>query len=160
MAHIDDGGGNGKRTVNVDVNIVPFIDLMSVLIIFLLISAVWTQVSMIQLGSSMYAQKNMDDTKKVKPPPHAQVPFRLDIKKSGFRVVIGKKQLTIPKVQDEYDIEKLKEEFVKIKEMYQEKEDAVVFMTDDLEYEYLVVGMDALLDTGFPQISIATGEPE
>ena len=38
MANIDDGGG--KKSSNVDINIVPFIDLMSVLIIFLLISAV------------------------------------------------------------------------------------------------------------------------
>ena len=43
MAHIDSGGRG--RDVNTELNLVPVIDLMSVLITFLLISAVWTQVS-------------------------------------------------------------------------------------------------------------------
>jgi biopolymer transport protein ExbD len=60
MAHIDDGGGGGRNTT-VDLNLVPIIDLMSVCIIFLLITAVWTQVSMIQIGSSIYGKKSTDD---------------------------------------------------------------------------------------------------
>ncbi|MBK7890416.1 MAG: biopolymer transporter ExbD [Bdellovibrionales bacterium] len=55
MAQVEDSGSG--RSTNVDVNLVPFIDLMSVLITFLLITAVWTQVSMIQLGSSIYGKK-------------------------------------------------------------------------------------------------------
>jgi biopolymer transport protein ExbD len=160
MAHIDDGGGNGKRTVAVDVNIVPFIDLMSVLIIFLLITAVWTQVSMIQLGSSMYAKKNLEEDKKVDPPPHAQIPLRLDIKYSGYRLVKGREQVSIDKLNGEYDVERLKAELKSFKDTYQDKEDAVVFMSEKLEYEQLIVGMDALLSSGFPQVSIATGEAE
>ena len=46
-------GGHGKKEVAVELNLVPFIDLMSVLITFLLITAVWTQVSMIQIGNSL-----------------------------------------------------------------------------------------------------------
>jgi biopolymer transport protein ExbD len=56
MASIDTGG----KGPNVDLNLVPFIDLMSVLITFLLISAIWVQVSLIQIGSSLYAKKTSD----------------------------------------------------------------------------------------------------
>ncbi len=56
MAHIESGGSRGRKT-NIELNLVPFIDLMSVLITFLLITAVWTQVSMIQIGSSLYGKK-------------------------------------------------------------------------------------------------------
>jgi biopolymer transport protein TolR len=42
------GTGGGKRDVNVDLNIVPFIDLMSCLTAFLLVTAVWVQIA--QLG--------------------------------------------------------------------------------------------------------------
>jgi len=49
MAQIEEKGSG--RSSNVDLNIVPFIDLMCVCIIFLLVTAVWTQVSMIQIGS-------------------------------------------------------------------------------------------------------------
>lgn len=154
MAHIDDSGQNGRST-NVDVNIVPFIDLMSVLVIFLLITAVWTQVSMIQIGSSIYGRKTSDET--VTPPPRAEIPFRVDVTPVGYTVVVGRDTMSIPKQGDAYDRAKLVEELKKIKETYPEKTDAVVTMNDELEYMHLIDGMDALLQSGFPEISVATG---
>lgn len=43
MAHIDTGGRKGS--VNVDINIVPFVDVMSCLTAFLLVTAVWIQTA-------------------------------------------------------------------------------------------------------------------
>jgi len=144
----------GGRSTNVEVNIVPFIDLMSVLVIFLLITAVWSQVSMIQIGSSIYGKKSNDD--KVEPPPKVEVPFRLDIKDSGHRLIIGRNEVSIPKIGNEYDMVKLIAELKKVKEIYPDKADCVVTMTDSLAYVNLIDGMDALLQSGFPQISIST----
>ena len=42
-----DSGGGGK-SVDVDINLVPFIDLMSVTISFLIMTAVWTQVGRLE----------------------------------------------------------------------------------------------------------------
>jgi len=39
------GAGNERRNVNVDLNIVPFIDLMSCLVAFLLVTAVWINIA-------------------------------------------------------------------------------------------------------------------
>lgn len=154
MAHIDDGG-DGKRSSTVDLNLVPIIDLMSVCIIFLLITAVWTQVSMIQIGSSIYGKKTSDAESK--PPPKAEIPFRLDVLKDGYRVIIGRSQMRFPKKGGEYDQDKLTAELKKIKELYPEKGDCVVTILDELPYEALIGGMDALLIAGFPEISVATG---
>jgi len=41
MAGIDVGGASGKRAVNRDINMIPFIDLLMVTVAFLLITAVW-----------------------------------------------------------------------------------------------------------------------
>ncbi len=86
MAHIGDDGDGRSKTV--DLNLVPIIDLMSVCIIFLLITAVWTQVSMIQIGSSIYGKKTSDE--KPEPPPRAEIPFRLDVLRDGYRVIVGR----------------------------------------------------------------------
>jgi len=153
MASISDGDDDGRGTT-VDLNLVPIIDLMSVCIIFLLITAVWTQVSMIQIGSSIYGKKSNDD--KVEPPPKAEIPFRLDVLRDGYRVIIGRSTLKFPKIGDKYDGEKLTVELKKIKELYPEKVDAVVTILDDLPYDSLIGGMDALLTAGFPEISVAT----
>ena len=153
MASIEEKGASG-RTTNVDVNIVPFIDLMSVLIIFLLVSAVWTQVSMIQLGSSLYGKKNQEVAK---PPPRAEIPFRIDIQDFGYRVVFGDESVSIPKRNGRYNTKKLRGELLRVKLEYQEKKDVVLTMSDHLKYKYLIGTMDEILQAGFPEISIATG---
>jgi len=154
MAHIDDSSGD-DRSVAVDVNLVPFIDLMSVCIIFLLITAVWSQVSMIQIGSSIYGQKS--DMEPVKPPPRAEIPLLVHIKSRGYRVVIGSKSEEIPKVNGKYDYDMLVKKLTAVKELYPEKNDGVITMSDDLEYGFLIKGMDGLLTSGFSEISVATG---
>lgn len=157
MAHIQEDN-KGVRSTNVDVNLVPFIDLMSVLVIFLLITAVWTQVSMIQIGSSVYGKKTGDD--KVELPPRAEIPLRVDILASGFRILVGRQETVISKSGEEYNTVKLSEELKKIKEIYPEKNDCVLSMSDDLAYLHLISGMDVVLQSGFSQISIATGGVE
>ncbi len=155
MAHVTDGRGN-KRESSFDLNLIPFIDLMSVMITFLLITAVWTQVSMIKLGNSIYGKQNTDDPPP--PPPKSDVPFRLDVKEKGYRLVIGQKTYGIGKQQNgEYDEEGLKMQLDKIKKAYPDKVDAVITVEDHLKYDFLIRGMDVLLQSGFPAISVATG---
>jgi biopolymer transport protein TolR len=153
MAQIEEGGDSGRKTTT-DVNLVPFIDLMSVCIIFLLITAVWTQVSMIQIGSSIYGKKTSDD--KPVPPPRAEIPFRLDIKVDGYSILVGRSTTSIAKLNGAYNTAALLEELKKVKETYPEKVDAVVSILDELPYESLINGMDALLSAGFPEISVST----
>ena len=155
MAHVEENNSSG-RSSHVEVNIVPFIDLMSVLIIFLLVSAVWTQVSMIQIGSSLYG-KQTHEKEEIKIPPQVEIPFRIDVKESGYNVIFGKENVFISKVGGEYDKKKLREELLRVKAEYQEKKDVVLTMSDELKYEYLIVAMDEILQAGFPEISIATG---
>lgn len=152
MAQVEESGKGRASTV--DVNIVPFIDLMSVLVIFLLITAVWSQVSIIQLGSSIYGKKTSDVA--AEPPKVAEIPFRVDVKPTGHKIVIGRQEIIVPKKGAEYDLERLLKELKTVKSLYPEKEDAVITMDDDLEYVHLVDSMDSVLTAGFPQVSVST----
>src|SRR5205809_1081655 len=102
MAQVDDNSGG--RSANIELNLVPFIDLMSVLITFLLITAVWSQVSMIQLGTSIDANKN-ENTAPTDPPPKSDIVLRLDVRAEGFRVVMERETKLVPKKANEYDME-------------------------------------------------------
>jgi biopolymer transport protein ExbD len=42
-------GTDGKKSLNVDLNIVPFIDVMSCLTAFLLVSAVWVNIAQLEI---------------------------------------------------------------------------------------------------------------
>lgn len=157
MAQINGGSSRG-RVVSVELNLVPFIDLMSVLITFLLITAVWSQVSMIQIGSSLYAKK--DETQA--PPqltPNADIALKVDVKAEGYVLTVGTQIISLPKVNASYDHEGLIAQLQRVKQLYPEKVDGIVSMGDEIPYENLISTMDQFLVAGFPNISIATGGP-
>lgn len=158
MAQIE-GGGSGKK-VSVELNLVPFIDLMSVLITFLLITAVWSQVSMIQIGSSIYGKKLDTDEAPPKVNPEVEKVLKLDVKPIGYVLTVGTQAMTIAKVKGEFDDEGLLTQLMIAKKQFPEKLDAVISVADDMPYEMLIKGMDNLLKAGFPQIAVATGGPQ
>ena len=158
MAHIESGGGKGRKT-SLELNLVPFIDLMSVLITFLLITAVWSQVSMIQIGSSLYGKKN-EQQSPPQIPPDADVVLKLDIMPKGYVLTLGKQVINIPLTNNDYDEAGLVAQLEKAKQLYPNKTDAAIAMADELPYERLIKGMDSFLKSGFPQISVLTGGPK
>lgn len=156
MAHIDTGG-RGGRSSNFELNLVPFIDLMSVLITFLLISAVWTQVSMIQLGAS-FASPRLDQNTEIKPPPMEDLVLRLDLKENGYVLYVGKDIRSIPKLGTEYDKDTLLNDLVKVKQMYPGKGGIKIAIEDKIIYDHVVNVMDIGLDAGFAP-ELLTGGP-
>jgi biopolymer transport protein TolR len=101
VAEIQETGGG--RPKNFEPNLVPFIDLMSVLITFLLITAVWTQVSMIQIGSSIYGKKDPNNQERPPVPPKAEIPLKLDIKPEGYVLTVGSEQTFLPLIAGRFD---------------------------------------------------------
>lgn len=157
MAHIE-SGGSGGREKNIELNLVPVIDLMSVLITFLLITAVWTQVSMIQIGSSLYGKKNESQEQKP-PPPNADVVLRVDVVPTGYNLLVGRETFKLPLIDGLYDDAGLIAQLQRVKQIYPEKVDAVIQVADIVPYEQLIKAMDDCLTSGFSAISVATGEP-
>lgn len=152
MAHVETKS-SGKKSVNVELNLVPFIDLMSMAISFLLITAVWTQVSMIQIGSSIYGKKS--ETGAIEPPKEV-VNLRVNVTDKGYIVTVGKVSSDIPRKGQEYDDAALTEQLKAVKAKYPEKTDGIIGLLDDIKYDELIKGMDALMKAGFPEIAIAT----
>lgn len=155
MAHIETGGRG--RTTNFELNLVPFIDLMSVLITFLLISAVWTQVSMIQLGASFASPKDPNQ-EVITPPPLEDLVLRLDIKATGYVLYVGKDVRAIPMLNGEYDKEALSADLEKVKQTYPDKGGIKLAIEDNIKYEHVVNVMDLGLRAGFSP-ELLTGGP-
>ena len=53
MAGVDVGGSSQKRSVSADINMIPFIDLLFMMLAFLLVTAVWTSHSRIQANANV-----------------------------------------------------------------------------------------------------------
>ncbi len=46
---IDGGGGDRKKPLHAELNLVPYIDLLTCMVAFLLITAVWTQLARLEV---------------------------------------------------------------------------------------------------------------
>lgn len=154
MANIE--STNRGRSSNVDLNLVPFIDLMSVLITFLLISAVWTQISMIQLGASFASPQAHDIQLNV--PPLEDLVLRVDLVANGYILKFGKETKPIPKIKDSYDVETLLAELLKVKKKYPDKPGIKISVSDSIKYEHMIKVMDIGLQAGFSP-ELLTGGP-
>jgi biopolymer transport protein ExbD len=113
-----------------------FMNLMVVLVPFLLITAVFSQITIAELDlPSAYGA------------PPAAPTFRVEvvIRKAGLEIMDGSHVIAaIPKSSDVYDLAKLSEYLVQIKSEYPEKEDASVLLEPDIRYDDLIQDMDTV----------------
>jgi biopolymer transport protein ExbD len=131
-----------KRRLNEtpELDITTFLNLMVVLIPFLLISAVFSRVTIMELSVPTSAGGSA-----VKKPNFA---IEVIVRKAGLEIANGSSvEAAIPKKDDQYDMEMLSEMLMRLKAQYPEKEDATVLMEPEIEYDYLIQIMDAVRGT-------------
>lgn len=113
-----------------------FMNLMMVLLPFLLITAVFSQISIAEL-----------DLPSAKGPAPSSPTFRVEVvvREAGLEIMDGSQVIAaMPKVGDSYDLPKLSEYLVAIKSEYPEKGDASVLLEPDIEYDHLIQVMDVV----------------
>ena len=139
--------GRSKREVDTELNITAFLNLMVVLIPFLLMSAVFTQMSVLDLNLPSAAKPNPDEKKK-KPKPA----FEITVAKNFL--VLGNRQHTkvlpagilkvIQNTEDGHDFTELNELLSRIKERFEDIEDITILLEEDTPYNQLIQAMDSV----------------
>ena len=129
-----------KKEESAGLDVTTFLNLMVVLIPFLLISAVFSRVTIMELsipensGGSALNEPNLN--------------IEVVVRKAGLEIANGMSvEATIPKKEGQYNMDLLSKMLVRLKKRYPEKEDAVVLMEPQIEYDYLVQIMDAVRGT-------------
>lgn len=149
---IDTGGKGGKKPVDAELNLIPFIDLLVVNICFLLITAVWVQMARIkvsQKGKGSAAEKQ-DDT-----PPEMRVKVVILVGDEGYIITAGGERLVVPKQGEVYDTENLGKRLREIKTRLPNKEDLTVAAEDGIKYKHIIRAMDIALSQHFTQIQVS-----
>jgi biopolymer transport protein TolR len=144
----EQGGRGRSRSVMADLNLVPYIDLLTCMVSFLLITAVWTQLSMLktrQHGPGEGAESAVAD-------PFAIV---VVVNHDGFVVVEGRQDhKVLPSSGASLDFASLTRELESLKQAHPDKTDVEVAPEDDVAFETMVKTMDAVLTAGFPDVSM------
>ena len=123
-----------------ELDITTFLNLMVVLVPFLLISAVFSRVTILELsvptaaGGAALAQPDFS--------------IEVIVRKAGLELANGASVVAaIPKIDDQYDLKKLSEMLSRLKADYPQKDDATVLMEPQIEYDHLIQVMDTVRGT-------------
>jgi len=123
--------------------LVPMIDIFTVLVTFLLMTAVFSRIAIMQIDLPSSA-----------PPAKPEEPkFRLEviIRQDGFELGDGKQLIaTIPKVNGAYDLNALSEYALAVKREHPTAEDASVLSERRVAYDELIQAMDAIRSAELP----------
>jgi len=126
-----------ERGETAGLDVTTFMNLMVVLIPFLLISAVFSRVTIMELSVPTSAGGSASNT------PNFAI--EVIVRKAGLEIANGSTvEAAIPKKENHYDMEMLSQMLMRLKAQYPEKEDATVLMEPDIEYDYLIQIMDAV----------------
>lgn len=150
-AAVPEGGGKGKRkSVDAVINVVPFIDLLSCCLSFLLITAVWTQVGKLQVSQAGGA--STDTT----PPDPKTLVLTLTISGKGYTLIAGQggQNIDIARKGTEYDLQALGDKLKDIKTAYPDQRTISVAAEDDVQYNDLVQTIDTCVKMGLDGVSV------
>ena len=125
-------------------NITSFMNLMVVLVPFLLITAVFSRITILELSVPTAS----GGSQVVKP----NFAIEVIVRKAGLELANGSSVVAaIPNQMGEYDLEKLTKILLRLKSDYPEKDDATVLMEPDIQYDHLIRVMDTLRETEIPE---------
>jgi len=148
-------GGGGKRGLDFEINLVPFIDLLSCLISFLLVTAVWTQLGKIDLNQPAPSQAESDT------PPEPKPEVRILIDTKGYYVSLPTE--AAPRRIDleggtQFKVWELEDALKKMLEANAEVTNVKLASENDVKYRELVSVLDVCMSLGLKGLSMA--EPE
>jgi biopolymer transport protein ExbD len=145
-------GKSGKKPLDAAINLVPFIDLLSCCISFLIITAVWTQLARMDVSQKGQGAAGAESEK----PPEPTVTLTLFIDKDGYTFAKSTGENTpIPKKGDDYDNTRLADVLKDAKTQYPDKNDIQVKSDDDVIYDKIIHAMDVVLSAKFHDIGLS-----
>jgi biopolymer transport protein ExbD len=123
------------------IHIVALWNLMIILIPFLLLSAVFSRTSILNV---YLPEPPSPEQKKEKTTDTPGPLLMVSILKDGFVINDGEKVLAaLPTVQGQHDFEKLSALLLKVKEQVPQQEEIIILSEPEIQYETIIHAMDA-----------------
>ena len=129
--------GSRRNRETAELNITAFMNLMVILVPFLLITAVFSRLAVLELnlpGSS------------TEPADPQELVFQLEVIVREGRIEVGDRNIgalgVYPNTAEGYDYDALSNKLAEIKRRYPQKTDAAILLESDIPYDTLVQVMD------------------
>lgn len=148
MASISTGtGGSGKRAVDHEIPLIPFIDLLLCCVMFLLVTAVWNRLA--EMSASL---ETPADTGEPAPPPGLSIFVQV----GHASVVIGSSAGERTEIANLTDgAPDLAAVITQLAPHRSTDADLVVLADDGIHYESVIATMDAVAHAGFERVTMS-----
>jgi biopolymer transport protein TolR len=146
-------GKPGKRPLDASLNLVPYIDLLTCMVAFLLITAVWTELA--QLKTS---QRPLGPEGEQPPPPATKI--SLLVSQDGVNVMVNAERELVPDQNGQVDWTTLGKLLKELKGQFPDLDDVQIASEDSVLFDRLTGVMDASIAAGFPGVSVVPGGQE
>ena len=133
-----------------ELNITTFLNLMVVLVPFLLITAVFSRMAVIELNLPSSTSESQP----------SEIGFRPEVivRELGLEITNGRQIIaSIPKVDGEYDMATLGQYMQSLKEDYSDVDAASVLVEPQVPYDYLIQVMDVVRSVDVPDATAENG---
>ena len=132
-------GGRHRHNETAELNITAFMNLMVILVPFLLITAVFSRLTILELNLPASSSEPVE--------PEDQT-FQLEVIVRQDKIEVGDRNQGLlgiyPNSAEGYDYVALAEKLVQLKERYPTKTDASILLEQDIAYDTLVQVMDTV----------------
>jgi biopolymer transport protein ExbD len=142
-------GGRRHNDATAELNITAFMNLMVILVPFLLITAVFSRLAILELNLPGSSTEPVE--------PQDQV-FQLEVIVRSNKIEVGDRNQGLlgvyPNGEEGYDYKAVGEKLMQLKERYPKKTDASILLEQDIPYDTLV----QIMDTVRVSVNIETDE--
>ena len=145
---VDSGDG---KSVDVQLNIVPYIDMMSCLTAFLLITAVWSNVAQLEITPKGVG-RDAEQALLEEPPINISLLLAQDSVWVGLTT--GDRR-QIAKMGDDYDFAQLQEVLTEYKDasgIFKDRSDIEIAAEDGVLYQSIIDAIDSSVSSGFKDV--------
>lgn len=147
---------HNKKHLDFEVNLIPFIDLLSVSICFLLITAVWLNVGSMNVKQAVGGQAQ-EDTKKspmVWIRMTAQGDLNLEVQQSSL-IPAGMRKLRVAKADNTVDLAGFEKALASLKQLEPSLNTGLIQPTASTSYEEIIDVMDKLKKNGMTDLGVS-----
>ena len=146
--------GRERKIKDVDVNIIPVMNIFLLLIPFLLLTAAFVQLAIVEISLPTI---NKNRTKQVQQRQKNLVLILLSVKEKGFQLKSpGFKFQPVNKINNnKYNYAKIVEQLKQIKNKHPHAEDIIISPEAKVKYDIIIKVMDRCRETGYPNVSLS-----
>lgn len=147
------GGHGGKKSLDSEIPLVPFIDLLLCCVMFLLVTAVWNRLARLEANQQIPGNPNPSD-----PPPEPSIQLYLQVTSTGYVIAssVGER-IEVPMNGEDYDMDTLRTRLQERRAAEPNRHDLIVAPEDGVVFEDVIAAMDLAIGEGYTEVSLSDG---